>query len=324
MPERIQLANLPTKIEKLEKLSKEIEKNIWIKRDDQTGTEVSGNKVRKLQFALKQAKEMGCDHLITCGGIQSNHARATAAAAARLGMGCTLLLRGQDACDKEGNLFLETLMGAKTRFITADEYADSRGEIMEGIKNELAEEGKEAYILPEGASNGIGSIGYLDAYNEIVSQEKELGIRFDAIVTAVGSGGTFAGLYAGNELDGRKRDVLGINISATAEHFKKRVGELIEEMKEYTDISFTAKEEDILIVDGYPGLGYAISRDEELDFIKSIARLEGLVLDPVYTGKTMYGLVEEIKKGNMDKYENILFIHTGGIFGWTREVRGRV
>ena len=324
MPERIRLANLPTKIEKLERLSQELGKNIWIKRDDQTGMEVSGNKVRKLEFAAKEALDRGCNHLITCGGIQSNHARATAAVAAKLGMGCTLVLRGEDKEDREGNLFLETLMGAQVVFVTPEEFENSLDEIMEGLKAQIDLDGKKGYILPIGASNGIGSFGYLNAYNEIAAQEKELGFKFDAIVATVGSGGTFAGLYAGNRMDGGMRDVLGINISSTAEYFRERVVELLKEMKGYMEIPFEIEKEDINIIDGYPGLGYAISRDEELQFIKWLARLEGLVLDPVYTGKAMYGLVQEIKAGNLDKYGNILFIHTGGIFGWTREVRGRI
>jgi D-cysteine desulfhydrase len=324
MPERIRLSNLPTKIEKLERLSQELGRNIWIKRDDQTGMEVSGNKVRKLEFAVKEALDQGCDHLITCGGIQSNHARATAAVAAKLGLGCTLVLRGENTQDREGNLFLETLMGAQVVFVTPEEFEESLDEIMESIRDRLAQDGKKGYILPVGASNGIGSFGYLNTYQEIEDQERDLGFSFDAIVATVGSGGTFAGLYAGNLLSGDKRDVLGINISSTAEYFRERVCDLLHEMKEYTEIPFVIKEEDIPIIDGYPGLGYALSRDEELEFIKWLARLEGLVLDPVYTGKAMYGLVQEIKKGNLDKYDNILFIHTGGIFGWTREVRGRV
>lgn len=324
IPERISLANLPTKIEKLERLSQELGKNIWIKRDDQTGMEVSGNKVRKLEFAVKEALDKGCDHLITCGGIQSNHARATAAVAAKLGMGCTLVLRGEDRDDREGNLFLETLMGAQVVFVTAEEFEESLDEIMEGLKKQLENDGKKAYILPVGASNGVGSLGYLNAYNEIADQERDLGLRFDAIVATVGSGGTFAGLHAGNRLEGGKRDIIGFNISSTADHFRERVAELLHEMKAYTEIPFEIREEDIKIIDGYPGLGYALSRDEELQFIKWLARLEGLVLDPVYTGKAMYGLVQEIRKGNLDGYNDILFIHTGGIFGWTREVRGRV
>ncbi len=324
MPERIDLANLPTKIEKMDRLSKELDKNIWIKRDDQTGMEVSGNKVRKLQYAVKEALDGGCDHLITCGGIQSNHARATAAVAAKLGMGCTLVLRGEEKEDREGNLFLETLLGAHVEYITAEEYAESRGGIMESIRQELGKEGKKAYILPEGASNGIGSFGYLDAYHEIVEQEKEMGIHFDAIVLTVGSGGTFTGLFVGNRLDEKNRDVVGINISASADHFRNVIAEIVEDMKNYAEIPFSVNPQDVYIIDGYQGLGYAISQDEELQFIKRLARLEGIILDSVYTGKAMYGLVEEIKKGNLDKYENILFIHTGGIFGWTREVRGRV
>lgn len=324
MPEKIALANLPTRIEKLERLSGELGKNIWIKRDDQTGTEVSGNKIRKLEYAVKEALDSGCNHLITCGGIQSNHARATAAVAAKLGLGCSLVLRGDETADREGNLFLDTIMGAEVTFITADQYKDSRAEIMLGISQSLGEQGVKAYIIPEGASNGIGSFGYLNAYDEIIEQEKSMGIVFDAIVVTVGSAGTFTGLIAGNTMHGGKKDVVGINIAATADHFRVVTGNLLTEMEGIADFPGSGSNHEFKIIDGYQGLGYALSKDDELETISWIARLEGLVLDPVYTGKAMHGLVREIGKGNFDGYDNILFIHTGGIFGWTREVSGRI
>ena len=324
LPESIQIANLPTKIEKLEKLSEALGKNIYIKRDDQTGMEISGNKVRKLEFAVKEALDNGCDYLITCGGIQSNHARATAAVATKLGMGSYLVLRGKEEIDVEGNLFLDKILGAKIKYVTKNQYSTRRTEIMEEIKNELAREGHKAYILPEGASNGIGSFGYIKAMEEIIQQEKELNIKFDAIVATVGSGGTYSGLYYGNKVNNNSAIIYGINICDDSEYFKDVVISLIEEIATYTNKDINVKKEEIDILDGYPGLGYALSQQTEIDFIKYIARLEGIILDPVYTGKAMFGLVEEIKKGTFDKHTNILFIHTGGLFGWTKEARSLI
>lgn len=321
IPASISIANLPTKIEKLERLSKELGKNIYIKRDDQTGSEISGNKVRKLEFAVREAIDNGCDYLITCGGIQSNHARATAAVAAKLGMGSYLVLRGREDNDLEGNLFLDKILGAKVKYITPDEYRYKRTEIMEEVKEELAKEGHKAYILPEGASNGIGSMGYLMAMGEILEQEKAMGINFDAIVVAVGSGGTYAGLYYGNKINGNNAKIYGVNVCDDCEYFKEVVQSLLKEMAVYTNRELKVNKDEIDIIDGYVGRGYALSEQKEIDFLKYFAKLEGIILDPVYTGKAMYGMVEEIKKGTFDKHENILFIHTGGLYGWSRAAR---
>src|SRR5690554_5327345 len=197
----ISLANLPTKIEKLEKLSKELGHEIYIKRDDQTGSEITGNKIRKLEYAVQEALDKGCDYLITCGGIQSNHARATAAVAAKLGLGAYLVLRGSEDNELEGNYFFDKLLGAKIRFVASEEYSNNRMEIMEEIKAKLEKEGYKPYIIPEGASNGVGSLGYCNAMEEILRQEKEIGIKFDAIAVTVGSGGTYAGLYYANHVN---------------------------------------------------------------------------------------------------------------------------
>ena len=324
IPEFIQIANLPTKIEKLENLSEILGKNIYIKRDDQTGTEVSGNKVRKLEFAVKEALDNGFDYLITCGGIQSNHARATAAVATKLGMGSYLVLRGKEANELEGNIFMDKILGANIKFITSEEYKNNRTKIMENIKDELAKEGHKAYILPEGASNGIGSFGYIKAMDEIIQQEKVMNIKFDAIVSTVGSGGTYSGLYYGNKIYNNNATIYGVNICDDSEYFKEIVMTLLDEISTYTKEVIKVKKAEIDIIDGYPGLGYALSKIEEIDFIKYFARLEGIILDPVYTGKAMYGLVEEIKKGTFDKHNNILFIHTGGLYGWTKEARNLI
>ncbi|PAB60579.1 D-cysteine desulfhydrase family protein [Anaeromicrobium sediminis] len=316
IPEKLSLGNLPTKIEPLEKLSKVIGgPNIYIKRDDQTGLEVSGNKVRKLEFAVKEAIDRGCDTLITCGGVQSNHCRATAAVAAKLGLKCYLVLRGNEEEDLDGNYFLDRLLGAKIKFISKEEYQYDREEIIDNLKKKLENNGYKPYIIPMGASNGIGNFGYFNCMKEIEQQEKELGIEFDAVVATVGSGSTYGGLLLYNKYKNRDSKVYGINICDNAYHFKKVIKEIIDESLEYVEEQIDISEEDINIIDGYAGLGYAISQDEELEFIKYLARLEGVILDPVYTGKAMYGLAKEIKDGNLGEHKNILFIHTGGLFG---------
>lgn len=313
---KLKLGNFPTKIERLEKLSTMLKEHIFIKRDDQTGTEISGNKIRKLEYSINEAINNDCDTLITCGGIQSNHARATAAAGIKLGLKSILVLKSDDKPEVEGNYLLDRIMGADVRIISSEDYKNKRQEIMEEIVEELKEKGRKGYIIPEGASNGIGTFGYVNCFNEILEQEKELGITFDTIVATVGSGGTFAGLYLGNKITGSNKKIVGINITDTAEIFKDRVCSILEEAKTYIPHKdFEITKEDMCIIDGYVGDGYAISRAEELEFICDFAEAEGIILDPVYTGKAMRGLYSELKKGTLSDSNNILFIHTGGLFG---------
>ena len=316
IPERIHLANLPTRIEKLERYSKQLGgPEVYIKRDDQTGSEIAGNKIRKLEFSLQEALNRGCDSVITCGGIQSNHCRATAAAAARLGLKCDVVLRGDENTERDGNLLLDDLLGATIHFITAEQYRNERQGIMEDIKKQLMVEGYHPYIIPEGASNGIGAFGYYAAMEEILAQEKQLGLSFDAIVVAVGSGGTYAGLFLAAKLLGLEKAIYGFNVCDDSEYFRRAISGILEESKEYLDSSFTFSPDEINIVDGYVGRGYAQGRPEERQMIRELATLEGVVLDPVYTGKAFYGLTEEIKNGRFQEHETILFIHTGGLFG---------
>ena len=318
MNNKIEIANLPTKIEKLEKISKELNINIFFKRDDQTGTEVSGNKVRKLEYSIKEAIDQGCDTLITCGGIQSNHARSTAAAAIKVGLSSVLVLRSNEEPEIDGNYFIDRILGADIKFITSDEYSNRRELIMENIKKELEKNGKKGYIIPEGASNGIGSLGYINFTKEVLDFEKKSGIKFDTIVVAVGSGGTYAGIHMGNDiyLNG-ERNIVGFNVCDSAEFFKEKVKKIIKESEKYLseDDLNKIKAKNINIIDGYVGEGYALSNQKELDFIQDFAVKEGIILDPVYTGKAMYGLYNEINKGKFENSRNILFVHTGGIFG---------
>ena len=289
---RLNIANLPTKITKLERLSKELNANIYIKRDDQTGSEFSGNKVRKLEYVVADALSKGANLLITCGGIQSNHCRATVSVATAYGLKSAVLLRISETPPVTGNYFLDKLMGADVRFCTREEYSKKRGEIMEEMAENYRKEGYTPYIIPEGASDSIGTLGYYNCLNEVAQQEKEMNVKFDAVVVATGSGGTYAGLFLANEVH---------------KYGKRNLKKL-----DFSHLEFTAK---------YVGIGYALSRPEELEFIKKIARLEGLVLDPVYTGKAMYGLYNELQEGGMLRNKNsrrkpnILFIHTGGLYG---------
>ena len=318
MKNKINIANLPTKIEKLEKISTELGVNIFLKRDDQTGSEVSGNKVRKLEYSIKEAIDQGCDTLITCGGIQSNHARSTAAAAIKAGLSSILVLRTNEEPEVDGNYFIDRLLGADIKFITSDEYSNNRQEIMENIVKELEKDERKGYIIPEGASNGVGSLGYINFVKEVLEFEEKTDVAFDTIVVAVGSGGTYAGIHMGNDiyLDGKRR-VVGFNVCDTAEFFKEKVKEIIKESKEYLNEKDLekVKSENMDIIDGYVGEGYALSTEEELNFIWDLAKKEGVILDPVYTGKAMFGLHNEIKKGSFKNSKNILFVHTGGLFG---------
>lgn len=316
--EKITLANVPTPIEKLEKISMRYGKNIFIKRDDQTGTELSGNKIRKLEYAIAEAISQGCDTLITCGGIQSNHCRATAAAAIKQGLHCIVLLASDtESPELDGNLLLDHLFGAKVRFIAPERYGTERNTVMQNIVEELAGQGRKGYIIPMGASNGIGTFGYFAALNEIILQETALQTIFDTVVCTVGSGGTYAGLCTGNKVNKYGKKIIGFNISETADYFVNEVIAISKEFYRYRDEDTALTQEDICIIDGYAGRGYALNTPEELAFIRRIACDEAVVFDPVYTGKAFYGLCTELEKKSphFADSHNILFIHTGGLFG---------
>ena len=315
-PARLSLANLPTPIQRLDRTSERIVRELWVKRDDCTGLELSGNKIRKLEFALAQAREQGCDVIITTGGIQSNHCRATAAACARLGLGCELVLASDEKTEPDGNYLLDDLLGARIRFISFADYRSRLAQVLEEVKAELARDGQYGYIIPVGASNGIGTYGYFEAMREIQAQEAVLGVTFDAVACAVGSGGTYAGLALANAALGLNKRVVGVPIADDAATFRQRILEIRDEFSLLSaPVELSAA--DIHLLDGYVGRGYALSTPEELDFIRDFARTEGIILDPVYTGKAMRGLLSELKADNpqLADLKRILFIHTGGIFG---------
>lgn len=307
---RIELANLPTEIIKLERIGKKYSKNIYLKRDDYTGIEQSGNKIRKLEYSLAQALDKGCDTIITTGAIQSNHCRATAAACAKLGLECHLILSG-NLKDIEGNLFLNYILGANVQLV----HVKDTEEEMKNLYKKLETRGKKPYMIPIGASNPIGTYGYINTYQEILKQEKNLNIEFDTISIPVGSGGTYGGLWYGNHINKNDKRILGFSISDSKEVYKDTIIDILQVIDDEIE-SFDS----IDINDSYVGEGYAKARKEELEFYYEVGKAEGIVLDPCYTGKAFRGLIKEIEKGNIVE-DNILFIHTGGLMGWTKEYR---
>ncbi len=316
LPPKVKLANLPTPIEKLERLSAEWGgPEIYVKRDDLTGAALSGNKIRKLEFVIAEAKSKGSDMLITCGGLQSNHARATAVAATKLGMKSYLVLRGEESKIKDGNVLLDLLVGTKIKYITPEQYATRVNKIMAELADELQKDGFNPFIIPEGASDEIGTLGYVAAIEEISQQLADLKLDIDYVVCAVGSGGTHAGLLLGQKLYDQKYQVVGFNVCDDEEFFVNKIYKIGNEAIKRYNLPTELNRDEIKIIDGYVGEGYALNRQEEIDFIKEVASKEGVILDPVYTGKAMLGMMDQIKKGNHKKGERLLFIHTGGLFG---------
>jgi D-cysteine desulfhydrase len=329
-PPSIMLANLPTPIERMRPpIEYPALPNIYIKRDDLTGVALSGNKVRKLEFSMAEAAARDARTIITCGGIQSNHARATAVAAARLGLRSLLVLRGASPEESDGNVLLDRLAGAEIQFITQEEWPQVNA-FMEAAARELSASGEKAYVIPEGASYPPGVFGYIKAAAEIAAAERELGIQFDSILTAVGSGGTYAGLAYGKRIFGLKANIVGINVLDTPALFADRIAALSEAFirryeKTYRGAAWIEpiRPGEVEIAGGYDGPAYAVPTEEGLELIRIFARRLGVFLDPTYTGKAMLGLIGEAAKRRWRESDNVLFIHTGGIFSlfpWRREL----
>ena len=320
-PPRLDLANTPTPLKPLKRLGKKLGVELYIKRDDLTGAGLSGNKIRKLEFVLADALDCGADTVLTCGGAQSNHARATAIAAAMLGLRSHLILRTPDPSDLpplEGNILLDRLVGSKIVWITPGEYK-RRDEIFEREAAALRKSGRKPYIIPEGASNALGAWGYIRAAEELADDLANLPDNTDwptTIINATGSGGTSAGLILGTHMLGLNTRVVSINVCDDRDYFVKVIGEICENaIANYQiDLPFS-RERDIEIIDGYVGRGYALSRPEELALLRDVARTEGIFLDPVYTGKAFFGMTQELSRDPNRFGDRIVFMHTGGIFG---------
>ena len=315
LPERVDLARCPTPFQLLTRASKRwgAGRRIWVKRDDLTGTTLTGNKVRKLEFFAAYAKARGIDTLITCGGLQSNHARATAAVCAQLGWHCELVLRGKTA-EPSGNTLLDKLFGADIQVVEAPHYQRHLAELLEQTAERHRLLGRNPLIIPTGGSNGIGIWGYIAAARELLTDFSHQGITDAAVVTATGSGGTQAGLTLGMDMASANIDVIGIAVSDDSTWFNKKVIDDIEEArKQWPDLP--ALRRNPITIDDFVGPGYGRAGTEIYALIAELAALEGVVLDPVYTGKAFYGMLELIKNNQIGAHQDIVFVHTGGIFG---------
>jgi D-cysteine desulfhydrase len=316
-PSKLSLAQLPTPLQPMDRYSELLGgPRIWLKRDDLTGSVTSGNKIRKLEYTLAHAKAQGCKAVITCGGLQSNHCRSTALLAAQLGMRCSLVLRGEKPSSLSANLLLDTLAGANIHFFAESTYNKQLNTLLNNEKQRyLTEESISAHIIPTGASDGIGVWGYIECAEELTHDFKRLAIAPSHIIHATGSGGTQAGLTLGAHLYHLAAQVVAINVCDDETYFQNKVRSDMRDCNSRYQLNVDVEALPINVLDGYVGAGYAKASDEVLACIAEVARTEGIVFDPVYSGKAFYGLTQEIRKGRFSQSTDIVFIHTGGIFG---------
>lgn len=304
-PKRISLANIPTPIQKI---SFE-EKSFYLKRDDLTGMETSGNKIRKLEYLLYQAKKEKVDYVFTCGGEQSNHARATAFAAASLGIKSKLFLWGKNSPNAEGNLFLDKILGSELRFLSKEEFAHS-DEIMAEEKKSFGKKGKKVFLIPEGGSSPLGIWGYIHAVEEL--QKQNIFKHCHSILTASGSGGTTAGLLVGALLYKPNLKIFAVNVLYPKDEIKNKIlhlaGQAIQEFR----LQIKLDEKRLEILDGFSQEGYKHISNDKLSLIKKFASQTGIILDPAYTGKAFKAFHDHFLTNKTSK---TMFIHTGGLYG---------
>lgn len=303
-----------TPIEKLNHFSMILDgPSVYIKRDDLLGLTAGGNKTRKLEFLVADAINKGADTLITCGGIQSNHCRLTLGAAVKENMRCILLLTEGHAMHSKanfnGNYFLYHLLGAEVKIVPNGTDMNSE---MQKIAKMVIEEGHKPYIIPLGGSNAIGATGYVSCAQEILNQSFNQGIDFNTVVCVSGSGGMHAGLITGFHGSQSNIPVIGINVSKRKAEQEEMVFQIVNETAKHVGITHPIPRETVMCFDEYVGPGYALPTLEMVEAIKLMARTEGILLDPVYTGKAVAGLIDLIRKGNFNKDDNILFVHSGG------------
>ncbi len=311
--ERVSLGFFPTPLHELKNLTRIMNgPEIYIKRDDYTGLALGGNKVRKLEYIMADALDKGAEVIITTGAVTSNHARQTAGAAAALGLKCQLVLSGDEPKTRQGNFLLDYLMGAETYCVKPEE-ADRQIDVLAA---ENTGKGQNTYVIPVGGSCLPGIISYVDAYQEIKEQYP---LEFDAIVMAVGTGSTCAGLNVGARMAGHKTKIVGIGVGlGDREWCQDEITRLSNLAEDFLGTAPSSVDQ-IIVFDEYMGSGYAIPDDKVRDAIKLLASSEGVLLDPVYSAKAMVGLLDLIEKGYFKKGEKILFLATGGcpeIFGF--------
>ena len=335
---RLFLVHGPTPLLRLPALDDIIGASVWVKRDDATSGAESGNKIRKLEFLLADALARGARVVITCGGLQSNHARATALMCARVGLRSILLLRVQDPeraraapLELGGNVLLDRLAGAEIRFVSHAEYRE-RGALLEQARADSDHRGQSAYIVPEGGSNGLGSLGYVEAMRE-VREQMRLGLAgdgrpFDVVAHACGSGGTAAGVALGAAHFGVANETWAFAVCDDNAYFTRTIGRIAVEsrgfMPSLPEIAFVAPGSHaaagaagarLVVDDRAKGPAYGTMSDEQKRFLVRVARATGLVVDPVYTGKALFGLADAVERGEIAAGARVLFLHTGGLPG---------
>lgn len=315
-PRRLSLAQTPTPLQMLQRFPVTNPKapRLWLKRDDLTGAALSGNKVRKLEFVLAAAEDAGCNTVITCGGLQSNHCRATALAGAALGLKVHLILRGVEQEVADGNLLLGRLSGARVSSYPLEEY-QYLDDLFTHWRAHYESQGDTVFKIPTGASDGIGLWGYIAAAEELKADFKAQNIAPEAIVCATGSGGTQGGLAVGAEVHQLNTKVWGINVCDNEQYFVDKVREDITDWQQRYPQGFELHAMPINVIDGYVGPGYAKATSAIFETITLMAQAEGIILDPVYTGKAFHGLIQEIEAGRFDDCNDLVFVHTGGLFG---------
>ena len=319
---RVHLAHLPTPLERMDRLSEALGgPEIWIKRDDCTGLSTGGNKTRKLEFLMAEAQAEGADLVMTQGATQSNHARQTAAFAARLGMDCHILLEDRTGYKDEnynhnGNVLLDVLHGAT--YETRNTGLDMNAE-MESVAENFRKQGKKVYTIPGGGSNTTGALGYANCALELVGQANDRGLVIDHIVHATGSTGTQAGLVTGLKALNANIPVMGISVRAAKEAQEENVFKLASATADVLGCPGVVSAQDIAANSDYVGEGYGLPTEAGIDAIRMFAKFEGLLLDPVYSSKGAAGLIDLIRKGHYKKGERVVFLHTGGsvsLFGY--------
>ncbi len=315
LPHKIPLALIPTPIEDLSLLSHEYGISLKVKRDDLTGSDLSGNKVRKLEYLLAEAQQLQCDTVITCGAVTSNHARATAIASRRLGFDSLLLLAGEPPVFAQGNLQLDLLVGAKVQYITKQIYSLEINNALQEAAESLKREGKTPYIIPTGGSNPMGMMGYVETIREIKEQCQAMNWVPEYIVCAVGSGGTYSGLLLGSRLYDFPVKIMGILVCGGLDSFREKIFNDIQNAIKRFNLPVEIQIDSILLHDDYISGGYAKTDSSQIRLQRHVAQNEAIILDPVYTGKAFYGMVQELNNNRISPNSNVLFVHTGGIFG---------
>ena len=319
---RYKLAALPTPLDELPRLSRELGVRVLMKRDDLTGFALGGNKARKLEFLIADALAQNADMLVTGGGPQSNHARMTAAAARKIGVDCQIVFFGKPPPDVNGNLLLDELLGAQMMYAHTEDKSET-DRILVRVADDLRAQGRKPYLIPVGGSTALGCASYVLAVGELLGPLSAQRVKPDYVFITTGSCGTHAGILAGMKFYNAAIPVYGITVSRTKSECEQRIPALVEKTGQLLDCQLPITTFDVIVNDAYIGPGYAKITPEARAAIHLVARLEGIFLDPVYTGKTMAGLSDLVARGEIARGSTVVFWHTGGapgIFGHSKDV----